>query len=77
LFANAFASAGNSIADPMISYTISIGGGLNVIPTGAVNNGAPISDSWFDNVNYQGAFDPSASNWAHDWTYLHTAGFLD
>jgi hypothetical protein len=76
-FANAFAAGGNVIADPAISYTISTGGGLNVIPTGAVNNGTPVADTWFDNVTYQGAFDPAASNWAHGWTYLHSAGYLD
>ncbi len=32
------------------------------------NAGVAPTDSWFDNVTYQGAFQPGGSNWAEGWT---------
>ncbi len=41
----------------------------NVVPAaGKAANGIAASDSWFDKVTYQGAFEPGGSNWAKGWT---------
>lgn len=41
----------------------------NPIPSGVGAGSAP-TDTWFTNVTYKGAFDPSAANWAKGWTLL-------
>ncbi len=77
-FAALFATAGNSIADPGITYTLSTSGGFNPVPTNALSAGTAPSDAWFTPVTFKGAFDPAAStNWAHGWTLLHQSGYLD
>ena len=76
-FEASFAANGNEVADPGMSYMISEGGGLSLVPTNSLTAGAAPTDAWFDNVTYKGAFDPNGSNWAHGWSLLHTAGFLD
>jgi len=45
---------------------------LTQVPTNAasVSNAATPTDSWFTTTSYQGAFDPSGSNWAQGWTLL-------
>lgn len=42
----------------------------NPIPASGADQGVAPSDSWFDNVTYQGAFEPGGSNWAAGWTRL-------
>ncbi|MFO7828760.1 MAG: hypothetical protein R6V23_09090 [Bacteroidales bacterium] len=40
----------------------------NIVPaTGEAGDGVAPSDAWFDNVTYQGAFEPGGSNWAEGW----------
>ncbi|NOY38164.1 MAG: hypothetical protein GXO83_11410 [Chlorobi bacterium] len=41
-----------------------------VPPAGTAQNGVAPTDPWFDNVTYQGAFEPGGSNWAQGWTLL-------
>ncbi len=54
--------------NPGISYPAD---GINVIPTGNVTNDlATYPTSFYSNVNYKGAFDPTATNWAEGWTLL-------
>ncbi len=65
-FEGSFATNNNSVADPGITTSP-----LNPIPSNSANvsgAAAPIS-SWFTTTTYQGAFDPSGSNWA-SWTLL-------
>lgn len=75
-FEASFAANGNSVADPGIAMVVGAGG-LDLIPTGSVNGGVASSDTWFDNVTFQGAFDPAGSNWAGGWTLLSTAGYFN
>lgn len=64
-FVASFSSNNNSVANPGITLSP-----LNPVPTGSVTGGVAPTDSWFTNVTYQGAFDPSGSNWATGWTLL-------
>lgn len=41
---------------------------LLIPASGEANAGIAPTDSWFDNVTYQGAFQPGGSNWAEGWT---------
>lgn len=63
---NYFSEAKNTISDPGFSL-----GGISfqIIPTNDVseNMGDYPGDSWFEAVNYKGAFNPN-ENWAHGWT---------
>jgi hypothetical protein len=55
--------------DPGIVYPST--GSFNPIPTGTVTgNLASYPTDFFQTVNYKGAFDPSANNWADGWTLL-------
>jgi len=55
--------------DPGIVYPST--GSFNPIPTGIVTgNLASYPTDFFQIVNYKGAFDPSANNWADGWTLL-------
>ena len=65
-FQTSFATWNNTIADPGIIYAP-----LNPIPsnTANVSGGVASTDAFFDNVTYQGSFDPTGANWA-DWTKL-------
>ncbi len=59
-FAAHFEDAGNAVNNPGISKN-------NPIPSNAqTDNLAPYDDSWFDAVNYKGAF--GSENWAAGWT---------
>lgn len=43
----------------------------NPVPaSGEAQNGIAPADAWFDNVTYQGAFEPGGINWADGWTLL-------
>jgi len=68
-FQATFTSNNNSVANPGIDVNA---GSLNPVPTNSasVNNAAVPTDSWFTTTSYQGAFDPSGSNWAQGWTLL-------
>lgn len=63
------ATANNTTnVDPGIVYP---GVTFNPIPTGTVTgNMAAYPSTFFMQVSYKGAFDPSASNWADGWTLL-------
>lgn len=64
-----FVSANNTFTDPGILYPFS--GNFDPVPTGDVtSNLAPYPGGFFDNVNYKGAFQPGAANWAEGWTLL-------
>ena len=41
---------------------------LLIPASGEANAGIAPTDSWFDNVTYQGAFQPGGSNWTEGWT---------
>ena len=57
---NTFSTNNNSVANPGISST-------NPIPTNSqTNNLATTTDSFFETVNYKGAF--GSTNWASGWT---------
>jgi len=44
----------------------------NLIPAaGEAGNGVAATDSWFDAVTYQGAFEPAGTNWAEGWTLIY------
>jgi len=48
-------------------------GSFNPVPTADVTKNLanyPTADNFFKAVNYKGAFDPSANNWAKGWTLL-------
>jgi len=68
-FQASFDSNNNSVGNPGIDVNA---GSLNPVPTNtaSVNNAATPTDSWFTTTSYQGAFDPSGSNWAQGWTLL-------
>jgi len=64
------ATANNSTnVNPGITYPAT--GNFNPIPTGTVKgNLASYPSEFFQAVDYKGAFDPGASNWADGWTLL-------
>ncbi len=67
-----FATAGNAISDPGISYT-------NPVPANPGNVSSPNFSGlpdWFETVDYQGAFDPDEENWAEGWTKTFGGGLL-
>ncbi|MFW5721369.1 MAG: hypothetical protein ACOCWW_03200, partial [Bacteroidota bacterium] len=40
----------------------------NIVPAaGEASDGVATSDGWFDDVTYQGAFEPGGNNWAEGW----------
>jgi hypothetical protein len=42
----------------------------NPVPAAMTATGTASTDTWFDNVNYVGAFNPGGNNWAAGWTRL-------
>jgi hypothetical protein len=64
------ANANNTTdVDPGLVYPST--GSFNPVPTGAVSaNLASYPTDFFTSVNYKGAFDPAAANWADGWTLL-------
>ena len=44
----------------------------NPVPASGANEGVTPGDSWFTNVNYQGAFQPGGTNWASGWTLFYS-----
>ncbi|WP_263784742.1 T9SS C-terminal target domain-containing protein [Salinibacter grassmerensis] len=49
---------------------------VGVIPTNDVSGGQTPSGSFFEDVSYRGAFDPSGSNWAAGWTFSDEVGMF-
>ncbi|MFT4661007.1 MAG: hypothetical protein ACI8XB_001278 [Patiriisocius sp.] len=74
-FANYFTSAGNSVSNPGVSYNAS---SWTLVPTGDVSsNMASYPNSWFENVDYKGAFEPGDNSWTNDWTLISSNGLID
>ncbi len=68
-----FVQSGNEVADPGIVISPDL---YSLIPLNDVgSNMAEVPDSWFQNVNYKGAF--GTVNWAKGWTLLDNAGLLE
>lgn len=65
-----FSNNGNTTAtDPAL---------VHMVPTGAVGTGTTPTDAFFDQVNYKGAFDPTASDlWLSNWTLLDELGLIE
>jgi hypothetical protein len=63
-----FTTATNEVYDPGFTVTSSV---FNIIPTNDVsaNMGTVPVDSFFQSVNYKGAFEPG-NNWAEGWTLV-------
>ncbi len=67
-----FYQAGNRITDPGIDFTVNY---CKPVPYGDIfGQQYSYPDSWFDEVNYKGAF--YINNWASGWTCLSRSGFL-
>ncbi len=68
----------NDIVDPVFGGVSRSGGGLDPRPSAAeATSGADIpGDSFFDQVSYKGAFDPSGTLWLSSWTALSEYGFV-
>ena len=71
-FANYFAAAGNTVDDALGIST------ANPVPANASDVADPDftgMDSFFEQVSYKGAFDPSVTcgNWAGSWTYTYAS----
>jgi hypothetical protein len=56
-----FSGKNNAVATGLVSAS-------NPIPASGADNGVAPTDNWFDNVTYQGAFEPGGANWAAGWT---------
>lgn len=80
-FVNSFSQNNNQVADPGLSYNISVSSpsGLDPVPSnsGPVTGAPSPNDPWFENVSYRGAFAPNGTNWAKGWTMLDERGFFD
>ena len=75
---NSFDSNNNMVGDPGISWTISQSGGLWPVPSGNYSVSSGPTDSWFQQVDYRGAFDPSSnSTWLAGWSALYEYGYID
>ena len=64
-WANKFAEFSNSVAASDL-----VSAANPVPPAGTAQDGIAPTDSWFDAVTYQGAFEPGGINWADGWTLL-------
>lgn len=73
VFKTYFSQAMNVVYDP--GFTISPDYYWLIPLVNVGDNMAPISDSWFTEVNHKGAF--GTVNWASGWTLLSTAGYFD
>ena len=79
-FVSSFEENGNLSGDPGLQYAQVTPGGnaLQLVPSASAVDGTEMpGDSWFDNVNYKGAFAPGQEAWIKGWTYLDQLGFLD
>jgi len=65
------ATADNSVdINPGITYPTSTNFSFNPVPTGDVTTNLASYPTEFESVNYKGAFNPNATNWAQGWTLL-------
>ncbi|NNE56033.1 MAG: hypothetical protein HKN32_08440, partial [Flavobacteriales bacterium] len=68
-FSNSFAENGNDVVDPQVSAS-------NLVPAASLSNGMAMADSWFEDVDYRGAF--GSTDWTAGWTlfsgYQPTSG---
>jgi hypothetical protein len=72
IFINYFAAATNTISDPGLTISPDY---YWLIPLNNVSeNLAPLPDSWFNEVNYKGAF--GTVDWTKNWTLLHQSGLV-
>ena len=73
-----FSTNNNSVAATGLSWTVEEGSGLlNLIPNSDLPAGAAPALTWFDEVTYIGAFDPSGNcTWLDGWSMLSTRGFI-
>ncbi|MEE4197237.1 MAG: hypothetical protein V2I54_06305 [Bacteroidales bacterium] len=72
LLQNYFEQANNLMTDPQIEITETE---YHLIPQGEVSgNLASYPESWFEEVNYKGAFDPAGDDWINGWTLLSQSG---
>lgn len=63
----------NTISNPGIIIGDEV---YNILPTGNVSdNLAPISDDWFESVDFKGAF--LYDNWTRNWTLLYEEGVIN
>ncbi len=78
--ADSLAANNNLVADPQLNNIVrDQGGGLDARPAGnspAASGAITLTDNWFDNVDYYGAFDPNAPQWIRGWTALAREGLL-
>jgi hypothetical protein len=69
----------NDIIDPQLAGTSRTNnGGLNPRPNAAgpaANGATSLSDAFFDNVAYYGAFATSGSLWTDGWTFIDELGY--
>ncbi len=67
-----FINSGNILSDPGIAVD---GNSVTLLPTGNITgNTAVYENTWFDNVDYKGAF--KNTNWTLGWSYLSKIGYL-
>ena len=75
--ADSLEAYGNTYEDPGLSRDLS--GDfqtVGVIPSNDVSGGQTPDGSFFENVTYRGAFDPSGGNWATGWTFSDEVGMF-
>ena len=75
--ADSLEAYGNTYEDPGLSRDLS--GDfqtVGVIPSNDVSGGQAPDGSFFENVTYRGAFDPSGGNWATGWTFSDEVGMF-
>jgi len=76
--ADSLEAYGNTYEDPGLSRDLSGDDfqTVGVIPSNDVSGGQTPDGSFFENVTYRGAFDPSGSNWATGWTFSDEVGMF-
>lgn len=52
-------------------------GGLDPRPTTNLGDLAEVPDSWFDEVDYRGAFNAEGNTWLYGWSTLYKYNYLD
>jgi hypothetical protein len=62
-----FNTNNNAISD-LATVGFNDGDHLLIPASGEAGSGVAATDSWFESVTYQGAFEPAGSNWAAGWS---------
>ncbi len=76
--ADSLEAYGNTYEDPGLSRDLS--GDfqtVGVIPGNDVSGGQAPDGSFFEDVTYRGAFDPTGNNWAKGWTFSDEVGMFE